>query len=350
MAPAASAMSTIPTTSSALRAAYTVFGGSSPRMDYPPLSAIVLSRGPKAFARALFEDLERNRFRSILSVESSGHGQDSEGSRPGGHRLRTILLKERLSPGEAINIAMQEAMGDYCLVLWNDMRLEFPLIGPPLIERLRSAKALCLCPRLRGPGGQELPCLVNPALGGDGTLRLLSLMSSEGTNDAEGATRAEGATSAEGATRAEGSGSLFPFDYCGIYDRSRFILAGGYDPTIIKPWWQKADFGFRAHLWGERIRLDSSWGLSYASDTTSEDTEADESYARFFLKNLAIRRERDSGRLPLKAFLPWASRAGLGLSESIRTFSACRRWVAVNRYRFLIDSRGLAELWRGLGQ
>ena len=52
----------------------------------------------------------------------------------------------------------------------------------------------------------------------------------------------------------EGEPTLFPFDFCGIYNREKFAQSGGFDPAIANPYWQKLDFGVRCFLWGEHLR------------------------------------------------------------------------------------------------
>ena len=39
---------------------------------------------------------------------------------------------------------------------------------------------------------------------------------------------------------------------------------GGFDPGLANPYWQKLDFGFRAWLWGEEIRVAQALKVSYA--------------------------------------------------------------------------------------
>jgi hypothetical protein len=139
--------------------------------------------------------------------------------------------------------------------------------------------------------------------------------------------------------------SLFPFDYCGVYNRTRFLNSGGFDHQLTNPYWQKVDFGFRSHMWDESIRCDTSFRVRYLTEQSPEDTTPDESYKLFFLKNLSVRFGGDAGSLPKGRFFSYYLRSGSGLISAVREFKEVRRWVHENRYRFVRDARSVTELW-----
>ena len=200
------------------------------------------------------------------------------------------------------------------------MRLSPSSLSERLVERLREQKLLCAVPLLQNPRLETVPSIMAPAFHGK-LLKVLALQPS-----------------------ADGMMSLFPFDYCGIYSKEKFVVIGGYDQSMVSPYWQKMDFGFRSFMWGEKILCNTSLRMSYSGEVSSEDATPDESYKFFFLKNLSIRFTGDSGALPMSRFFSYFPKAG-GLISGLREFSEVRKWVEVNRYRFKQDARSITELW-----
>jgi len=143
----------------------------------------------------------------------------------------------------------------------------------------------------------------------------------------------------------DGTRSLFPFDYCGIYSRERFVLTGGFDGGIVNPYWQKLDFGFRSWLWGEEIRIASALKVAYDAAPSVEDATPDSGYARFWLKNLAPLFRGDSSWIPGNRFWTYLKCRPAGLFSALSEFRAAREWVGINKYRFKGDAAGLVDLW-----
>jgi hypothetical protein len=318
-------MNTIPTTFNERRVPYTVLGGTPARSDALPISALVLNRGGRQYNRDVYEALEKAKIPSIVSIENPAEGSDIDGIAARHPKIRFVLVREKITPGEAVNIGMQESSGEFVLVLWSDMYPVLPPIGQAFVDRLREKKAMCVLPAFLGRDEACLPARVVPAFHRRRNLKLLTI-----------------------APEREGEPCLFPYDYCGFYRRGAFILSGGYDYSIANPWWQKADFGFRAYLWGDRIRYDPACKLSYSSIPEPEDSTSDDSYARFFLKNVAPRFSGEAGSLPYSLFLSFASRSGMGLLRSLEEFKLARAWVKKNEYLFRMDCTGITDLWEKL--
>ena len=139
--------------------------------------------------------------------------------------------------------------------------------------------------------------------------------------------------------------TIYPFDYCGIYNKERFTLTGGFDYLLTGAYWQKLDFGFRAYMWGEQIVCDTAFRVSYHGEAPVENTTREQSYKLFYLKNLAIRFSRDFGTLPRSRLLPYLFNSGGDFFTSLREFFKVRNWVEVNKYRFRQDARSVTELW-----
>jgi hypothetical protein len=144
---------------------------------------------------------------------------------------------------------------------------------------------------------------------------------------------------------SEGLPSLYPFDGIGIYDRERFIKVLGFDTSLKSSHWQLMDFGFRAHLWGEDICVSQQLKLSYDGASSIEDNTAEASYRRFYFKNLAPVFSGDHARLPLRRFLGFSLSSRTDPFSAWEDFTAAKRWVKANRFRWRSDARTLTENW-----
>jgi hypothetical protein len=312
---------------------YTAVGGTE-RGASTGLSAILLNRGGRYPRRTLFQELEKTGFDYIISVEGPQERYDLEDLSGRFPSVRFLLLQEAVSPGEQINLAVSELSGPLFFVLWNDLRILHGGGAAKMAERLFRApeepcrgegkgggKRLCVVPVIQNAHFETLPTLVSPAFyrGSIKTLLFNPLR--------------------------EGTPSLYPFDGVGIYDRDRFIKLGGFDSTLKSPYWQLMDFGFRAHLWGERICSTQLVRLSYNGEAPPADGTAEASYRRFYLKNLAPVFRGDTAHLPWRRFPGYLFRSGEDPFAAWADFTEGRRWVRTNRYRFRRDARALTELW-----
>jgi hypothetical protein len=148
-------------------------------------------------------------------------------------------------------------------------------------------------------------------------------------------------------TRAKnGTTTILPADYCGIYNREKFILQQGFDTSITNPYWQKLDFGFRAFMWGERIACYPPLVVRYASHTSHEDNTVDKSYKAFYLKNLAVKCKKKKGYLPGLGYFRYMLRSDTGPIASLKEFLATGKWVKENAGRFRKDARRVITEWR----
>lgn len=283
-------------------------------------SLIVLHRGGRYRRFELFDDLQRLGFDDVLSLEPSTDTYDIEALAQQYGAVRFLIPQETLSIGTQVNIGMQEALGRVVLVIWNDMELERSA-GRVAVRLAEETDHLCVVPLIRSDKGETVPTLSAPAFHG-GRFRILPFTPGH-----------------------DGLPSLFPADYVGLYRRKRFLSIGGYDPAIDTPHWQKLDFGLRAHLWGEHILYHSALRMSSLGRPPADDTTPDESYRRFYLKNLALRFRADQAQLPASRFLPFYVKTGGGMVPSWRLFRSLQQWVFENRYRYVQDARRVTELW-----
>ena len=292
---------------------YAVTGGRTlaGRFD-PPLSLVVLARGPRLFREQALTEFHEQGFSEILFVEDGRGRSDARSLLDKFPDLRLLVPLRPQSPGTRINEAAREVRGGRFLVVWDDQSVSG-------LSRLPQGSA-ALVPETRDRQGRALPSVTVPGWK-DGRLKILSLDSD-----------------------AESVETLYPVDYTALYDRERFLRTGGYD-AVLAPFWQKLDWGLRSRLWGESLKLLKSFQVSYRSEMPVDDQTPDAAYPRFYLRNLAVRHEGDHGVLPLNRFWAHVRSSGQPLGRSLETFFAERRWVRTHRYRFQTDVRQLTELW-----
>ena len=316
-------MNTIPTTSRRTRIPYTVLGGEEQNRKRKPerLSLLVLNRGKSIFKTDFFREIENMGFSQVVSVENPGVNLDLETVSRKFPFVKFLLLQESCSAGEQINIGIEESSCNHVYVIWNDMKPAYSSTSLRILETLEKEQAICVTPVLRTNSGEIVPSVVIPAF----KKRNLKIIYA--------------------VPKRSGVASLFPFDYCGIDSRDKFIYCGGYDYSILNNYWQKMDFGFRANMWGEKIICSTALQLSYTADFITDDTSIDKYYRLFYLKNLAVRFNGDSGYLPGSKFLHYFFRSGEGFFTARKKFNEARKWVDVNRFRFNLDCRSLTELW-----
>ncbi len=312
-------MSTTPSTSNV---DYTVVGGRPSDRDSRgslSLSVVVLHRAGSLPRPDLYEELQRWGGQEILSVASAGGKAEVERLSQRFPSVRFIIPGRELGVGARINLAIEEARGRLVCVTWN--QVSFEAFSPRLIDALLTGGQLCYAPTLRTRKGEVVPTVVAPALF-KSTLKVLFLP-----------------------PLGDERRTLFPYDYVGVYDRERFRLLGGYDTTIQSSYWQKMDFGFRTHLWGEETTVRSDLRAQSDVELPTEDTTPNHAYRRFFLKNLAPRFDGSGATLPKSKILPLLFRGGVGIGEATRLMKEIRAWVYENRFRFVQDAKRVTELW-----
>ena len=317
-------MSTIPTTFKRPRVPYTVVGGLKKdriRRYSSRLTILILGRGGRFYRGSLLEEILDLDFGDILYVEGPNIPYDVEPLFRKYPDVRFLLLRAESSTGEKLNLGIEEARSRLILVLWSDMRVPASSLSTKLVDRIDESGVLCTTPLLRNAKAEIIPSLETPAFI-QGNLKVVPWT-----------------------PRRDGLPTLFPFDYCGIYNKEKYLFTGGFDYSIVNPYWQKMDFGFRAFMWGERILSGTTPVLDYSLEVPSEDNTPDESYKFFYLKNLAVRFRRDLGVLPSVHFFRYVFRSDRGPLYSLKEFLQVRKWVELNRYRFKRDARGLLNMW-----
>ena len=317
-------MNTIPTTFKRVRVPYTVVGGrrAETARKYPmALSILVLKRAGNPFRSEVLTRLERLSVDEIISVEGPSMSYDVEGLAKRFPSVKFLILHAAATPGEQVNIGIEESGGRLVFTIWDDMVISPSGVNQKLIGSLMENECICTVPLLQNQKAETVPSISAPAF----YRKLLRVIALPPSSDREF--------------------SLYPFDYSGIYMRERFMLVGGYDYGLSNPYWQKLDFGFRSYMWGESIRTSTTLRVAYQDDVPADDTTPDESYKIFYLKNLCVRFSGDSGCIPVSRFFGYLFRSGGDPVSAYREFSEVRRWVSINRYRCTRDARSITELW-----
>jgi hypothetical protein len=331
------AMNTIPTIFNENIPSYTVVGGKE-RLASTGLSAVILNRSRRYSRRAYFQEMEKKGFDYVISVEPSPEQYDIEELSGIFPFVRFILPGRELSMGEQINIAVSELDSPLFFVLWNDLKIIAGGTALRMAERLRAAqeeteknriasgegapfKRLCTVPLIMNSRFETLPTLTAPLV------------------------RKKKVKPVAFTPFREGLPALYPFDGVGIYDRGRFIRLGGFDVTLKNSHWQLMDFGFRGHLWGEQILSTQIVKLSYDGPIPTGDNTPEESYLRFYLKNLAPVFRGDCAHLPLIRFPGYLLKSGEDILSAWENFSESRRWINTNRFRWKGDARMVTALW-----
>jgi hypothetical protein len=290
---------------------------------YPfPLTLLVLGRGDRLFRPDLLRDLESRGLGEILWVEGHEPSADVETLTHEFPGVRFLLLKSPCTMGERINIGVEEAGAPLVLAFWSDARIS-DLPGS-LLGALDKSPVLCSVPAARNTRRDPIPSWQSPLL------------------------RRRRLTVAFRLPRRSGERILYPFDYCGIYNREKFAQSGGYDPAIANPYWQKLDFGFRSILWGEKVEGSTAFTVTYTGTPPEEDTTPDAGYKLFWLKNVAVRIRRDAGVLPPWRAIEYMSGSDTGPLGALREFRSVRVWVRKHRYRFRRDAREVVERWESI--
>ncbi len=317
-------MSIIPTTSKRLRVPYTVVGGQkTQRMQkYPSsISLLLLNRGGRPYRSDNLIEFRKAGFDEILSIEGPSASYDVEALSRRFPFVRFLLLQKEISTGEQVNIGIEESKSRSVFVTWNDMKIPPSSISVQVISAVKKQNVLCTAPVLQNSRSVTIPSVQCPAFNKI-HLKVIPLQPS-----------------------TDGLDTLFPYDFCGVYNKEKFLQLGGFDHSLGNAYWQKMDFGFRSHMWGERIICNTALKMRYLIDVHPEDTTRDESYKRFFLKNLSIRFTNDYGTIPVSRFLRFYFRSGTGFFAAVKEFRKVREWVSINKYRFKRDARSITELW-----
>ena len=301
---------------------YTVVGGN--RIDRlrsrgQGTTLAVLNRRGRFDRQDQLQELVAGQVDEVLLIEGPNVGYDVEESSRRYPAARFLVVRDDVTIGERVNLAMEESRSEHVLVVWADMRLLATVAG--LIDTLDREELLAVTPVLRSDADETLPVIHTPAYSGSEL------------------------TFVPGLATQTGMRTLFPTDFVALYRRDRFLRTGGFDRRLVSPYWQCVDFGSRAALWGESIVCSTAMPARYRLDPPAVDTTRGGGYKLFYLKNVAVRLRGDTATLPYRRFPGYAMRTDSGPVGALHEFATVRTWVYRNRYRFRADMPSLARQW-----
>lgn len=287
----------------------------------PHVTILLLNRGGKFYKDELFKDLKNYKFAEIIYIEGPDISYEIEPLLKKYPEVKFLLLKDKISVGEKINLGISESGSAFTFVLWSNMRIVHSSFTKDVMEDIGKKSHLCIVPFIENSKQEPVP-----------TIQVPGYMKSNVKVIPWNAVK-------------DSCKSLFPFDYCGIYHKEHFEKIGGFDPEITNPYWQKIDFGFRSFLWGEEIQLSKQIHIRYSGDVPSEDVTPDESYKRFYLKNIYTKYKKGKGYIPFYKFFHYLFHSNSGPFTSWKEFLSVRRWVENNNSRFKINAQNLITGW-----
>ncbi len=317
-------MNTIPLTFNEHQISRTVLGGSEQTTeDTMNISVVLLNKIGSQFKLKIFEELMKCRFQSIVSIEPDTGNYNIEEISRRYPAIKFIIPHENVSDGEMINIAMSEVTSEYVLVLKDNLYIPQGVVLPHLAEALTKNNLLCVAPRIVDYKKGSLPVQKSPS-------------AEKGHFVLESSTYVK-----------DEINTVYPFDFIGLYNREKFIQLGGFDYTITSPYWQLLDFGLRAWLWGEEIKITTALQLSYSvEEAPVEDKTANLDSLRVYLKTQLPKYKGDHASVKKMSFWRFFRHSGCGILEARRQFIDARNWISANKYRFQTDLPNLIENWK----
>ena len=289
------------------------------------VAVMLLNRNGSHYCRRNIENLLNCGFTEIIAVENSSHSYSVEEFAQRYEQVKFVVPLENVTPGDMINIGMAETESAFVLVIWDDVRTVPPFVSKETLRSLVQSGHLCSAPVLQSAHLQYIPVRMQPKIEKN-TFSVVPPDFSAMRSNA-------------------GLKTVYPFDFMGIYDRQKFMQLGGYDYTIVSPYWQNLDFSLRAWLWGECIELDQHFRLVYEEDIPSENTTADYAQLRFYLKNCAPVFYADHAYIPKIRYFDFARRYPGGMFKAYSLFADARKWVHENRFRFKTDVVQFCQNW-----
>ncbi|MGP1438322.1 MAG: hypothetical protein ACTTKH_04545 [Treponema sp.] len=315
-------MNIIPTTFNEHTSQYTIAGGRDFKDGSKDVGAIIMSRGGWYNFPSIIKSLLDAGCTSIISVEFSDKFIDLENMVNDYPFVKFLLLPEEITIGETINIGISELQANYAIVLWNDISILDSNMLKLAIEEAKSANRMCLAPVAITKSNDIINIQMLPIL-------------------QDGHFHTEAVPIIQNNTR-----TIYSFDFTGIYNCEKFISFGGFDYTLINSYWQNLDFGFRTFLWGEEILINTHFKIKYLSILPIEDTSHDDSYTRFYIKNLKPTVENGKAYMKFDVFFSYMKGMGFNPFMAYNYFKVGHDWVKKNQKRFKTPPYELISNWR----
>jgi hypothetical protein len=315
-------MNTIPLIFNEREIRRTVLGGTEINLNSSiNISVILLNSSGSHYRNQSLENLSKCGFKSIISVENKQINFNLEESARRFPYVKFISPLDEVTTGELINIGICEADTDYVFVIQDYMKISSGGFPEAIEKKLRERDSVCVCPMFVSEKYHTVPVRLIPKIEKNNLCFEQSLQVYDSCP------------------------TVCPYDFTGIYSRDKFIKLGGFDYTITSPYWQNMDFSMRSWLWGETITIMPVLRTQLNQESEPPDSTIDESYLRFFLKNVAPKIRTDYAYIPINSFFNYFINCRKNIIEAFSDFRDARRWVNNNRYRFKNDVNGFVENW-----
>ena len=313
------------TSSSSFDFPYTLSGNLivNPPRDGFSWSAAILPRGPLYFQIELAKKLldygarEVYLWRDPKSVLSEPFPKELP--------IKFLISIKPVTEPLWLQLVMGACKSEWLLAIADSMEILEPFPPQKLVRNELDKTCLVYIPELKSVKAEEMPYLIVP-INRNNTLQFMHLFPQNEFHE-----------------------SLVPMELVGFYRPNTFLQTGGFDPQIQSPYWQKIDWGFRVHLWGESIHHLRGFRLQYLTNPLEEDITPANGYDRFYLKNIAPRFNLDHAYLPASTFFSYLLKSGHSPLRAWRNFHQINKWIKAFRYRFRLDAVGLKQLWREWG-
>ncbi|MCR5219152.1 hypothetical protein [Treponema sp.] len=306
---------------------YTLIGGNvEAGKKCLPVTCILLNSHASSYRSEIFENLLSLNFERIISVEESSPMFNTDQLSHQFPQVRFMMVQDSVTTGDKINIAVAESATPFVLVLHSDLCAQKFKLNSSQLKALLKLDCFCVVPKLNNVDGNVIPVKFAPDLR-KSVFEVIPELSFK-----------------------DGDETLYSAEWCGLYNRQRFIRTGGFDYTITSPYWQKLDLFMRSWLWGQRTIISSYLDFTFSQEYESNEITADLSYLRFYLKNLMPVYKENGAVIPKLSFFPFNLRNKCGFTESLSQFNDARRWVSENGSCFTTDAASLVQNWNSIGE
>lgn len=318
-------MNSIPLTFRERQISRTVIGGRLETSENAlNCCAILLNSSGSHLRIQVLENLVSCGFKTIISVEPRAENFNIEDMSRRFPSVKFLVPLEKCSDGDLINMCVSETDAKWIFVLRDGLNISANCMTKNLLENMTKTDEFAFVPRFVDYNGNGLPVNIVPEANRNRFCLSPNLV----------------------------IGDEIPtvtfYNFMGLFNREKFILLGGYDYTITNPYWQCVDFGIRAWLWGEKIKVSTKMSLQYVVENEIPDSTPDLSYLRFYLKNLLPKFKIDHGEISWFSFIKFFVRSRCGIFEALKQFDDAKKWVDKTKFRFKFDIQYLIENWSSL--
>lgn len=320
-------MNTIPITFNENIGRYNIFGGNKNEDDTENyFSVFILHRPGSIINDIVFENILSLHFKSVYAIFNNIQNLNIDALSEKFSTIKFVRTTSAVTTGELINICASECKSKFFIVLWSDTVISSQGFIAAMLDQLNKENNACIVPMLLNSRSESMQNQIVPLL----------------TSDKKFATSIL-------PTRKNKICTLFPLDFIAIYNLEIFLSITGFDHTIKNMYWQLLDFSLRAFLWGYSMSIATSFKIKYISDPPVYDSTIDESYKKFYLKNIAPQvkyvNKNPEAYISNTTFFAYRKNSGDSIFESWKQFRKAKSWVAVTKDKFKMSAADLIAGW-----